>query len=239
MTGLIALLGSGEYLQVMQDTDVYLLKQTVADGRTPRVICLPTAAGAESSESINRWMRMGEEHFSKLGAYVRSLRLIDREGANNPDFVSEIEKADLVYFSGGNPIYLFDTLRDTSVWEAVLFATSRGSALAGCSAGAMFLGEFLPDLRAFSLRNQRAFSLLPGSHIFPHFDKFASWRGVTMPVLQYMLEEGEYALGLDEDTSLVGKLEGSWQVMGRQRVHVITRKEIKSYAANEWVTLPL
>ena len=70
MNGLIALLGSGEYLPVMNETDSYLLKQTVADGRTPRVVCFPTAAGMEGDESVGRWKSMGEEHFRALGADV-------------------------------------------------------------------------------------------------------------------------------------------------------------------------
>lgn len=43
MNGLIALLGSGEYLPVTNDTDRYLLANCGADERTPRVVCLPTA----------------------------------------------------------------------------------------------------------------------------------------------------------------------------------------------------
>ena len=44
MNGLIALLGSGEYLPVMDDVDRYLLANCGADGRKPHVVCLPTAA---------------------------------------------------------------------------------------------------------------------------------------------------------------------------------------------------
>lgn len=46
MNGLIALLGSGEYLPVMDDVDRYLLENCGANGRKPRVVCLPTAARA-------------------------------------------------------------------------------------------------------------------------------------------------------------------------------------------------
>ena len=75
MNGLIALLGSGEYLPVMNETDSYLLKQTVGNGRIPRVVCLPTAAGLENEESVARWKRMGEEHFRALGSDVKPCTL--------------------------------------------------------------------------------------------------------------------------------------------------------------------
>ena len=238
MNGLIALLGSGEYLPVMNGTDRYLLEQTVRDGRTPRVVCFPTAAGQESDESINRWMRMGQEHFSALGAHVDALRITNRAEADDPVNIPLIEQADLIYFSGGNPSYLFETMEGSLAWDAVLASAARGAAFAGCSAGAMFVGEFLPDLRGFSLRQKRAFALLQRSHIFPHFDRMVAWRGITIPILQPLLPVGEYALGLDEDTALVGRLGGDWQVMGRQKVYVITKTEIKTYAAGEKVTLP-
>ena len=41
MNGLIALVGSGEYLPVMNDIDRTLLASVSANGRIPRVVCLP------------------------------------------------------------------------------------------------------------------------------------------------------------------------------------------------------
>jgi cyanophycinase-like exopeptidase len=238
MNGLIALLGSGEYLPVMNDIDRYLLSQTVTDGHTPRVVCFPTAAGTEGEESISRWMRMGEQHFQAIGAEVTALHVTNRAEANDARYSALVEQADLIYFSGGNPSYLFETMQGSLVWEAVRTAGERGAAFAGCSAGAMFVGEFLPDLRGFSLRQKKAFALLAKSHIFPHFDRMVAWRGVTIPILQPLIPHDEYALGLDEDTALVGRLGGPWQVMGRQKVYVITKADVKSYSAGEQVILP-
>ena len=238
MRGLFALVGSGEYLPVMNETDRYLLDHSVPDGRQARVVCLPTAAGTEGEETIGRWMRMGEEHFLALGAQVASLNIIDRSGADDPQIAAQIEAADLIYFSGGNPLYLYNTMLGTPAWKAVLAAVERGAAFAGCSAGAMFIGEYLPDLRAFKLRSTKAFALLPNSHIFPHFDRMAGWTGITLPIMQKFIPEGEYALGLDEDTALVGRPGETWQVMGRQKVYVITKQEVKTYAAGEQVVLP-
>jgi cyanophycinase len=238
MNGLVALLGSGEYLPVMNDTDRYLLGKTGLNGRKPRVVCIPTAAGMEGDESVNRWLRMGTDHFTALGADVMPLQLANQADAANPEIAAEIEQADLIYFSGGNPSYLFDVMQGSRAWEAVLSATARGAAFAGCSAGAMFVGEFLPDLRGFRLRQKKAFALLPKSHIFPHFDRMVAWRGITLPILQGLIPDDEYALGLDEDTALVGKFDSGWQVMGRQKVYIITKKEIQSFAAGEKVVLP-
>ncbi len=238
MNGLIALLGSGEYLPVMNDVDAYILKQTVTDERQPHVVCIPTAAGLEGDASVTRWLRMGQEHFQALGADVHPLHITNKAEADDPLFAELIEQADLIYFSGGNPSYLYETMEGSRTWLAVQTATQHGAAFAGCSAGAMFVGEYLPDLRGFKLRQKKVFALLPNSHIFPHFDRMVAWRGITMPILQSFIPDGEYALGLDEDTALVGKLATGWQVMGRQKVYVITKNEIKSYSAGDQIGLP-
>ena len=98
MNGLIALVGAGEYLPVMEDIDRHLLDSVKVDGRRPHVVCLPTAAGQEGDESVGRWSRMGIEHFTKLGAEVDALPIIDRVSADDQQYESILESADLIYF---------------------------------------------------------------------------------------------------------------------------------------------
>ncbi len=223
----------------MNEIDRFLLENSGANGHKPRVVCLPTAAGTEGEISVSRWMRMGEEHFKSLGAEVAALKLTNRNEAEQVGFAEQIEQADLIYFSGGKPHYLYETLDGTKAWGAVQKATARGAAFAGCSAGAMFIGEFLPDLRTFGLRQQRAFGILPKSHIIPHFDRLSAWRGLSIPLLQsLLLSENEYILGLDEDTALVGKLGQTWTVMGRQQVYLISKHEAVSFSSGAQMDLP-
>src|SRR5512133_1138539 len=101
MNGLIALVGSGEYLPVMEEVDRHLLESLHVSGRNPCVVCLPAAAGKEGDQSVNRWSNMGIQHFERLGADVTALRIINRESANNEEYASVLEGADLIYFSGG------------------------------------------------------------------------------------------------------------------------------------------
>jgi cyanophycinase len=97
MNGLIALVGSGEYLPVMNEIDRHLLASLDTDGRSPRVVCLPTAAGLEGQPSIARWSRMGIEHFQKLGAQVSAPAIIDRTSAADPHWQPLLAQADLVF----------------------------------------------------------------------------------------------------------------------------------------------
>jgi cyanophycinase len=239
MNGLIALLGSGEYLPVMDVVDTYLLANCGADGHAPRVVCLPTAAGQEGEESWGRWMRMGEEHFKRLGADVHALPIIDRASADDPQYASALESADLIYFSGGNPNHLFQTMNGSRAWLAAQKAWERGAAFAGCSAGAMILGKSMPDFRRVGLGTINAFGIVPATFILPHFDAIPGiWKPFIL-ALTKRLKQGESLLGVDEETALVGTLRvgGTWQVIGQKTVSRYTRKGKQVFAVGQEVNL--
>lgn len=237
MKHLIALLGSGEYLPVMNEVDRYLLDQTNGNDRAPLVVCLPTAAGQEGEQSWGRWNKMGEDHFRSLGAEVSALPIIDRASADDPRFESILDQADLIYFSGGNPHYLYETMNGSRAWGAIQRAFDRGAIYAGCSAGAMILAKEIPDFRFAGLTASPAFGSIPATIVFPHFDRWRAWRGAMTGVLQMRLNDHEFALGIDEDTAVILQPDQDWLVMGRQSAHVITRKEVTSFRAGESIKL--
>jgi len=234
MNGLINLVGSGEYLPVMNDTDRYLLDSLKLNGRKPRVVCLPTAAGREGDSSVNRWLTMGIKHFQELGAEVSPVRIVDRETADDPQWEPLLESADLIYFSGGDPGYLYETMKGSCAWRAAQHAWERGAIYAGCSAGAMILGKRMPSFRLAG--TQEGFGIVPAMYIVPHFDAIPGiWKPIVFG-LQRQLKMGERMLGVDENTALIGKLGGEWTVKGKSQVHVFTREGKKSYANDETLT---
>src|SRR5690349_3335105 len=116
--GALALAGSGEYLAVMDDIDRRLLA-TAGGPAAARVALLPTASGLEG-EAPARWNELGREHFRALGAAVEGLRLLRREDASDPAILATLREASFYYFSGGNPSYVIECLRDTPAWEIIL-----------------------------------------------------------------------------------------------------------------------
>ena len=235
MNGLIALVGSGEYLPVMEDVDRYLLDSLDLNGRKPRVVCLPTAAGKEGDQSVNRWSNMGLEHFKKLGAEVAALKIIDRRSADDIQYESIMENADLIYFSGGDPGYLYETMKDTCAWYAAQRAWSRGAIYAGCSAGAMILGKRMPSFRLAG--TQEGFGIVPVEFIMPHFDAIpAIWKPMIL-ALQKQLKGDQRMIGVDEDTALVGSLNGEWKALGKSNVQVFTRDQKSKYTSGDVVSL--
>ncbi|MBI4760664.1 MAG: Type 1 glutamine amidotransferase-like domain-containing protein [Chloroflexota bacterium] len=235
MNGLLALAGSGEYLPVMEDVDRYLLASLSLNGRKPRVVCLPTAAGREGDASVNRWSDMGVAHFEKLDADVKALRILDRESADDPQWESALETADLIYFSGGDPGYLYETMHGSRAWSAAMRAWERGAIYAGCSAGAMILARRIPRLRL--AQTQTGFAVIPAEFIIPHFDAIPVMFKPFVFALRRQLREGERIIGVDEETALVGRLGGEWRVMGRGSVHLFTKKGEQVYLSGQILTL--
>ena len=233
MNGLITLVGSGEYLPVMDDIDRYLLESTKVN--SPRVVCLPTAAGSEGDETINRWSRMGVEHFQNLGADVTALRIIDKDSANDEQFVPLIENANLIYFSGGNPNYLYETMNGSRAWTAMQKAWSNGAIYAGCSAGAMILANRIPSFRLFG--TIEGFGIIPAQFILPHFDAVPVMFKPLITALKSQLKDGEHMVGIDEDTAIIGTPNGEWKVMGRSKAHIFSRKGNQSFENGQTFSL--
>ena len=201
------------------------------------MVCLLTAAGREGDASVNRWSNMGVEHFTRLGADVQAVPAIDAESANDLNHASAVEEADIVYFSGGDPGYLYRTMKDSLVWQAAQKAWARGSVYAGCSAGAMILGREIPDFRAMGLRSIPAFGLITTAFVMPHFDAIPFLGKPLVSSLRSRLKPGEIMIGIDENTAIVGKQNEDWLVLGHAKAHVFTKDESRSYAAGEKFSL--
>lgn len=200
---MLALVGSGEYLPAMEPVDRELIRRLPS---APRVVCLPTAAGIESPERIAYWSRLGVEHFARLGVQVETVPVLNRADANDMALAAVIAEANFVYLSGGKPDHLYKTLVDTPVWEAIQAVLGRGGLLAGCSAGAMIMGE---KLMGFPARGP-GFNLLPGTVIMPHYDEIP--RILALP-LSWLGGHNLTLVGIEGNTALVYDGE-TYEVLG-------------------------
>ena len=210
--GPIALVGSGEYLPVMQSVEAGLIA-----GRAPRYVQLATAAVPDGPQVVDRWHRLGAEQAQRLGVEVVQLSISDRSDANSLTIAEQVVGAGLIYLSGGHPAFLADTLRDTKVWSAIVEAWRDGAALAGCSAGAMALTDWVPSLRHPREGATPGLSLLRHLRVIPHFDAFAA--RIPDLITRFLLPHDEdfTLIGIDEETALVGG-PWDWEVQGRQSV---------------------
>jgi cyanophycinase-like exopeptidase len=222
----VALVGSGEFLPAMGDIDRALL-----DGRSPRVVVLPTAAAPEGPDRVEYWVQLAHEHYRRLGVESDALLVLDRTDADRPDLAERVAGAGLIYLSGGSPAYLTDTLRDTNVWRAIVAAFEGGSALAGCSAGAIALSGFVRDRLTVEAPLRPALGIVGNLVVLPHFDRLIRFAPQLAEAVLQQVPAGIHLVGVDEDTAIVGGPR-RWEVMGRQRAWLLrTGAEPQAYDA--------
>jgi cyanophycinase-like exopeptidase len=102
----------------------------------------------------------------------------------------------------------------------------------------MILGAVVPDVTDEALPLHPAFNKLLNCLILPHFDRLESFRPGATAFIRNRLADGQYALGIDEHTALVGRIGREWEVTGAGGVSVLTRGEGVVYRAGSRMTLP-
>jgi cyanophycinase len=242
--GALALVGSGEYLPVMQDLESALINSGIANGKPNRFLQIPTAAGEESSERLQFWEMRGAEQARRIGTVQDFLPIFKREDAFNPEYISRVKDAALIYFSGGDPGYLANAIRETPLWEEIKKNWLAGASLAGCSAGAMALSSDIPNF--FRMKNEGipGLNVIPHLRPIPHYNKFFGWIPDSAAKIVMKAPEGTLIIGIDEDTALVTGLdkgtslsENTWRVYGEASVHILSGAPSARFEHGEIVKL--
>jgi cyanophycinase len=191
------------------------------------VIIIPAAAARENPALA---AENGVRYFQRLGGEAEAAMIIDAETARQPALAARVRNADLIYFCGGDPVYLLETMRDSPTWKAAHEVFQNGRALAGSSAGAMILGG---RMWAPGKGWQEGLGLVPSIAVIPHHAHLASrWNAAH---LRASLREGVILLGIDEATALVGP---PWQVLGPGQVTVYRGRKPDIFEDGQEVPLP-
>jgi cyanophycinase len=231
--GTLALIGSGEYLPPIMAVDKQLLERI---NSTPRVVVLPTAAAPDGDGVPERWAEMGVTHFTKLGAVVEPVMLLNRADADKSKIVEQIATANFIYLSGGKPRYLLEALQGTAAWQAMRDVLAKGGVLAGCSAGAMVLGAKLFDFPQI-WRTIPALGLVHRVAIIPHFDEIPAMMASTLSKNRGRRKNKLIVVGIDGSTALT-RLNGRWTVLGSGGVTVFQGSHKVRYIEGAEVPLP-
>ena len=170
--------------------DTWALTRTKSS--KPVVAIVPTAA---AHESPNRAAENGSIHFQKLGAETIETMILNRKDAHDQSRLSELNQANLIYFTGGNPQHLLDTIRDTPTEITLKKALVKGTILAGSSAGAMIMGSLMRYRRWID-----SLGLCENLAILPHHEK--SSPEVVIKDCSSELGKGLRIIGVDGATGL-------------------------------------
>ena len=155
-----------------------------------------------------------------------------RQDANQPDIAEAIEKAEVVFFAGGDQCKYARNFKGNAIESAIESVQARGGGIGGTSAGAMIQGEWVfnscsdrvtsdyaledPYEDILFTGNLFPWSELQGTIIDTHFYK-RDRMGRAMTFVARLLRDGTtdraLAIGIDEYTSLVINQKGIAQVM--------------------------
>jgi cyanophycinase len=234
MVGPLALVGSGEFLPEMEATDRLLLDAAAGSGHA---LIVPTASALEPGMP-EEWADRGIRHFrERLGIEAQAALILNREQAGD-GFVPLVETARIIYFSGGNPRYLTETMAGTPFLRAVEARWRDGAALAGCSAGAMMLGAAIQNIVGRPGETVPALGLVPGICVIPHFDRIEHYRPGALAAVRERRKTGIVLVGIDELTAAVC-IGGAWHVHGKGTVLVVTDAGELTCTAGEKLPLAL
>ncbi len=192
MPGLIALIGGYEFRANCREMDRALLARL---GTSAHILVVPTAAAFESPRQA---ANNGVQHLTRLGARPDPLYILNREDAASNDYAAMVDKAQGVYFTGGDPVHVLETMRGSKVWGAVVGLYERGGLIAGSSAGAMAFGG---KTWAPGEGWRDGLGLAPRVAVVPHHATVAHrWNA---PQMAATLPSDVTLVGVDEATALL------------------------------------
>jgi cyanophycinase len=216
MQGSLALVGGDEFQSGCQDLDLAVLETTKLE--KPAVLILPTAA---AHQNPSKAAANGIEYFSKLGADATSLMVLDPDQANESSLVSQVESAQVVYITGGDPKYLITVLRSSLLLDRLIYQNRNGMAIIGSSAGAMVMAAWIRYRNWVS-----GLELVPGVAVMPHHERYDPDQ--IMRQMTENIPENTTVLGIDAQTGCMSGT-NEWTVLGPGKVTVYSSSGWQRY----------
>ena len=178
-------------------------------------------------DRLSYWENLAINHFKNLNVSHIHIDARNREDLNQDYVLEEMKQSNFVFFSGGSPNHLYDSIHDSD-FSTELHDVEKRGIIAGCSAGAMIMGEKM--IKGVGL------NYLPNTIVIPHYgESFYSWISNTVKVLN----RGKYKLlCLEKDTYFV-KDADQLSVLGKQNVHIIYKKEHHTFSDGDRIDVSL
>lgn len=210
----------------------------IGGGANARIVVLSTASSL-GDEITHAYLQL----FASLGvADVVGIRPESRVHASDPELVAAVDRATVVFMTGGNQVKLATVVVGTPLGEAIVAANARGALVAGTSAGASICSEHMvsfgpggatPKFRVGQV--SQGLGLLPGVIVDQHFTQRNRFGRLLALVAANPAQLG---VGIDEDTAAVvtgDRLE----VKGKGVVTIVDGAQVVTTAYTATGTQPL
>lgn len=193
----------------------------LAGGRQSRIVIIPTASSVPD-EVVDVYRTV----FSRLGSpevtYVDPATRLD---SSDPELVATLDRATGIFISGGNQLKLSQLIVGTPLGAALVAAYERGAVVAGTSAGASIMSQFMISMgdegvtpRQRSSQLTAGLGLLPGVIVDQHFDQRARYGRLLSLVAG---SPSLLGMGIDEDTAAEIADEREMTIVGSGAVFVV------------------
>jgi cyanophycinase len=200
----------------------------LAGGRNARIVVIPTASSVPD-ETVDTYTTV----FGRLG--VPALAVVNprsRQDAAGDALLRTMDDATGVFITGGNQLKLSQLFVGTPLADAISRAHQRGAVVAGTSAGASIMSQFMISLGADGVTPRQRSSqltsglgLLPGVIIDQHFDE----RGRYGRLMSLVASSPDLlGMGIDEDTAAEVRDGRRLTVVGSGAVFVVDARQAVS-----------
>jgi len=197
----------------------------LAGGKDAPIVAIPTASS--EPDAAEYYEKLFREEYGCTSAV--SLRIRSKADAQRGDFAALARKARGIFFGGGDQVRITNAILGTAVGDAIAAAFAQGAVVGGTSAGTacqserMITGE--GDFTQVATRSVEVWTglgfLPPGVVVDQHFIR----RQRQNRLLSVVLENPELlGVGVDEETAIWVRPDGTFQVLGRSGVMVFDAK---------------
>lgn len=168
---------------------------------------------------------------------------LDREQAQSKSVEAMLEGFTGYWFLGGDQNLLAASLLDTRALRMIEYRYEQGAVVGGTSAGAAVMtatmltgqrrtasGRINDDPNAVALQSTEValgFGLLPGAIVDQHFSRRSRDNRLVSAVLDHPQLLG---VGIDEETALIVRPDGRWEVLGNGHVKIYDAR--RAYIVN-------
>ncbi|WP_368489516.1 cyanophycinase [Clostridium sp. BJN0013] len=208
--------------------DKKILKEVCSKLEKDRdILVIATIASEVPEELGNEYYKI----FTKLGIKnVKILNIVDRKGAFDINSIKTIENASLIFFTGGDQLRITSLIGGTPLYSKIQELYENGCTFVGTSAGASIMSDTMiitgpndESPKKCTLKMAPGLGFIKGVIIDQHFAQ----RGRIGRLLVGIAENPQsLGIGIDEDTAIIVKDNGKFQVMGSGAVYIIDGSDI-------------